>query len=72
MGNYFGRQPQANYPATKCNDARTKITQAREKYLKNLLEEDFQNIQTGDQDEVDGTVETINSKLFFFICKNNI
>lgn len=53
MGNYFTRQPEAKSPQDKCNDARSKIAQAREKYLKKLLkEEKISNGVAGD--ELDG------------------
>ncbi|XP_071136382.1 uncharacterized protein [Mytilus edulis] len=53
MGNYFTRQPESKSPLDKCNDARSKIAQAREKYLKKLLkDEKISNGVAGD--ELDG------------------
>lgn len=53
MGNYFTRQPETKSPLDKCNDARSKIAQAREKYLKKLLQEEkISNGVAGD--ELDG------------------
>lgn len=58
MGNYFSNgQNSIKDPKVKCNDARTRIQQAREKYLKKLLQEDRMKAQTNTSDELDGPVK---------------
>lgn len=63
MGNYFSNgQNSIKDPKVKCNDARTRIQQAREKYLKKLLQEDRMKAQTNTSDELDGPVKGKNPK----------
>ena len=56
MGNYFSSSNSPKDPKVKCNDARTKIQHAREKYLKKLLEDEAK-AKTENHDELDGPVK---------------
>lgn len=61
MGNYLYPRAPENSHTTKSVDARTKITEAREKYLKQILEDEKEQHPNGKHDVLDGAIPT-NSK----------
>lgn len=59
MGNYLFPRVAENSHTTKSVDARTKITEAREKYLKQILEDEKEQMPNGKSyDVLDGAIPT--------------
>lgn len=70
MGNYLYPRPPETSHTTKSVDARTKITEARDKYLKQILADEKEQPPNCNHDVLDGAMPTTskgNLSIFKFI-----